>query len=78
MKANQRRFIEEDGSILDVVHADARRLGTRMAKTDKDKLDEYLTAVREVERRLQRQAKWIDVPDHVRMTKSYVEPMRCP
>ena len=62
MKANQRRFIEEDGSILDVVHADARRLGTRMAKTDKDKLDEYLTAVREVERRLQRQAKWIDVP----------------
>ena len=33
-----------------------------MSKPDQVKLDEYLTAVREVERKLQRQAKWIDVP----------------
>ena len=62
VKAGQRKFLDEDGSILDVVHADAKRLGARMGKTDQAKLDEYLTAVREVERKLQRQAKWIDVP----------------
>ena len=62
VKENQRRFLDEDDSILDVVHADAKRLGARMSKPDQVKLDEYLTAVREVERKLQRQAKWIDVP----------------
>ncbi len=62
VKENQRRFLDEDDSILDVVHADAKRLGARMSKPDQIKLDEYLTAVREVERKLQRQAKWIDVP----------------
>ncbi len=61
-KASKRKFLEEDGSILDVVHADARRLGARVTAVDKAKLDEYLTAVREVELKLQRQAKWLDVP----------------
>ena len=62
VKSSQRKFLDEDGSILDVVYADAKRLGARMAKIDQAKLDEYLTAVREVERKLQRQATWIDVP----------------
>ncbi|HAH98128.1 MAG TPA: hypothetical protein DCO70_02260 [Verrucomicrobiales bacterium] len=62
VKASQRKFLDEDGSILDVVYADAKRLGARMAKIDQAKLDEYLTAVREVERKLQRRATWIDVP----------------
>ena len=61
-KANQRRFLNEDGSILDVVHADAKRLGARVTAVDQAKLDEYLTAVREVELKLQRQTKWLDVP----------------
>ena len=62
VKASQRNFLNENGSILDVVQADAKRLGARMAKIDQAKLDEYLTAVREVERKLERQAKWINVP----------------
>ena len=62
VKSSQRKFLDEDGSILDVVYADAKRLGARMAKIDQAKLDEYLTAVREVERKLQRRATWIDVP----------------
>ena len=61
VKASKRKFLGEDSSILDVVQADAKSLGARMAKTDQAKLDEYLTAVREVERKLQRQAKWINV-----------------
>ena len=61
-KSSQWRFLDEDGSILDVVHADAKRLGARVTAADQTKLDEYLTAVREVEIKLQRQARWLDVP----------------
>ncbi len=61
-KARSRELLREDASILDVVRKDARRLNARLAKTDQDKLDEYLTSVREVERKLQRRNEWIDVP----------------
>ena len=61
-KTKTREFLREDASILDVVRADARRLNARLAKTDQAKLDEYLTAVREVERKLQRRTEWLDVP----------------
>ena len=61
-KARSRELLREDVSILDVVRKDAHRLNARLAKTDQDKLDEYLTSVREVERKLQRRNEWIDVP----------------
>jgi hypothetical protein len=41
-------------SILDFVRDDARRLKSRLGRTDQRKLDEYLTGVREIERRLER------------------------
>ncbi len=41
-------------SLLDYVTEDARRLQTRLGKSDQRKLDEYLTSVREIERRLDR------------------------
>jgi hypothetical protein len=39
-------------SILDFVREDARRLQADLGQTDRRKLDDYLTAVREVERRI--------------------------
>ena len=39
-------------SLLDFVSEDARRLQGRLGATDRRKVDEYLTAVREIERRL--------------------------
>ncbi len=60
-KANTRRFLAEDASILDVVREDANWLSGRLGKTDREKLDEYLTSVREVEKQLQRQNDWLDV-----------------
>jgi hypothetical protein len=45
--------LERRKSILDFVAADARRLSRRLGHTDRRKLDEYLTAVREVEARIQ-------------------------
>ncbi len=40
-------------SVLDYVREDARRLQEQVGKTDKQKLDEYLTGVRELERRVE-------------------------
>ena len=40
-------------SILDFVAGDAQELGEKLGGADRRKLDEYLTAVREVERRIQ-------------------------
>lgn len=46
-------------SILDLVADDARRLQNRLGKTDRRKLDEYFTSVREVEQRIARSAQAI-------------------
>ena len=41
-------------SILDVVMQDAKSLENRLGKSDQQKLDEYLTSVREIEQRIER------------------------
>lgn len=43
-------------SILDMVQADADQLQQKLGKTDRRKLDEYFTSVREIEQRLERAA----------------------
>ena len=60
-KQQTRQFLNEDTSILDVVQQDAKSLRLRLAKADQQKLDQYFTSIREVERKLTRQAEWIDV-----------------
>jgi hypothetical protein len=49
-------------SILDAVREDAGRLSKRVNREDREKLDEYFTSVRDVERRLQMREKWADQP----------------
>ncbi len=63
-KAKQqiRQFLKDDGSILDVVQQDAKQLNQGLAKEDQAKLDQYLTAIREVERKLSRRNEWLDIP----------------
>lgn len=48
----QREFFRQ--SLLDFVNEDARRLRNQLGRADQRKLDEYLTGVREIERRIQR------------------------
>jgi hypothetical protein len=43
---------KRDRSLLDFVAEDARRLGEKLGAADRRKLDEYLTGVREIERRI--------------------------
>lgn len=49
-------------SILDYVLDDARRVRNRVATADRRKLDQYLTGVREVERRIQNASAPVDLP----------------
>ncbi len=50
-------------SILDYVMDDAQRVRERVSPADQRKLDQYLTGVREVERRIQNSASSADLPD---------------
>lgn len=52
--AQRREQNELRQSILDVVRADAKRLEGRLGKTDRRKIDEYFTSVREIERQIER------------------------
>lgn len=52
----------EKRSILDNVLGEAKSLRGKLGVSDQQKLDEYLTSVRQTEQRLQRQVDWIDVP----------------
>ncbi len=50
------------GSILDLVRGDAARYQRKLNQQDRDKFDEYLTSVRDVEKRIGMRRDWIDVP----------------
>ncbi len=50
------------GSILDAVNGDAKSLGRQLGARDREKLDEYLTSVREVEKQLELTRAWSKVP----------------
>ena len=64
-KERQARRVQENqvqSSILDSVMDEANRLSKRVNKEDKDKLDEYLTSVRDVEKRLELRQRWVSQP----------------
>lgn len=50
------------GSILDAVSGDAKSLERNLGKRDKEKLDEYFTSVRDVEKQLELSRKWSTIP----------------
>lgn len=61
VKAQVRR-LEDGRSILDDVRNQADRLRSDLGSDDRDKLDEYLTSVRELERRLHKDEAWVKTP----------------
>ncbi|MCO8120722.1 DUF1552 domain-containing protein [Stieleria sp. TO1_6] len=48
-------------SILDAVGGDARSIARELNSRDRNKLDEYLTSIREVEQRLENSKQWVDI-----------------
>jgi hypothetical protein len=57
--------LQKGRSILDAVEDQARALEKTLGGSDRDKLDEYATAVRECEQKLQNARAWIDRPKPV-------------
>ncbi|HUR56755.1 MAG TPA: DUF1552 domain-containing protein [Opitutaceae bacterium] len=50
------------GSILDAVNGDAKSLNRHLDQRDRDKLDEYFTSVRDVEKQMELSKRWATVP----------------
>lgn len=61
-QARQKQDNHVQASILDSVLEEANRLSRQVNKEDKDKLDEYLTSVRDVEKRLELRQRWASLP----------------
>jgi len=58
----QQYLLESGRSLLDEVSGDAASLQNRVSNEDGEKLDEYLTSVRDVEKKLARRRDWLDKP----------------
>ena len=54
----QLKRLEERGSVLDTLQEETKRLSRKASSTDKVRLDQYFTSVREVEERLQSAREW--------------------
>jgi len=61
-KETIRRRLSRRGSILDFVAGEAKRVTQKLGSEDRTKLDDYLTAVRQVEERTQRADEWLNIP----------------
>ena len=61
-EGDERIQLAKRASMLDAVLGEARALDRRLGVRDREKMDEYLTSVREVEQRIERAEKWLDVP----------------
>ncbi len=77
-KENLQRRLASQKSILDFISDDAEVLQKSLGRNDQQKLDEYLTGVREIERRIQKSESWgtpVDpgVPAPIGIPRSYAE-----
>ena len=61
-QAQRRGENKLQGSILDAIHGEAKGLSKKVNREDKDKLDEYFTSIRDVEKRLERRNRWTTQP----------------
>ena len=57
-----KRAHRQQASILDLVRPDARLLQKRVGVEDREKLDQYFTSIRSLEKRLTQSAAWLDRP----------------
>jgi hypothetical protein len=62
-RAGFQRRLQQQRSILDFVLDDARALQSGLTHRDREKLDEYLTSVREIERRIEGSERFGPTPD---------------
>jgi len=61
-KVAERERLSHRASVLDALRESAKHLGGNLDAADRSKLDQYLTSVRDVERRLQMSEAWLGRP----------------
>lgn len=61
-KKRQVQINEQGQSVLDIVRMETKSLERQLGKGDQDKLDEWLTSVRELEQRLEVNEAWLTRP----------------
>ena len=61
LKRHQRR-LRSASSMLDLVMEDSNSLRRKLGRHDQGKLDEYLSSVRQIEQRVKRTQRWLDIP----------------
>jgi hypothetical protein len=61
-RERQKQKLQDEQSILDVVMDQSKSLERNLSGRDRDKLDQYYTAVRETERRLVKAEEWTEIP----------------
>ncbi len=60
--ATQQRDLRDGRSIMDTVLDDAKAMERKVSAADRDKLDQFFTAVRETEQQLAKTAQWSQTP----------------
>jgi hypothetical protein len=58
----ERRRLKSASSMLDQVLEDSNSLRNRLGSRDKEKLDEYLNSVRQIEQGVERSQHWLEIP----------------
>jgi hypothetical protein len=61
-KAAAHQRLKEDRSLLDALIEQTKKLEKSVSAVDRERLDQYYTAVRELEKRLAKSENWVDVP----------------
>ena len=59
---SQRDELKRRIKLVDAVLENARKLNKRLGRSDREKMDQYMTSLNEVESRLIASEKWIDIP----------------
>jgi hypothetical protein len=71
-KASERERLLHRASVLDALRESAKQVAGNLDAADRNKLDQYLTSVRDVERRLQMSEAWLGRPK----LKSPIDPIK--
>ncbi|MGB8170094.1 MAG: DUF1552 domain-containing protein, partial [Chthoniobacteraceae bacterium] len=71
-KAMERERLSNRASVLDALRESAKQLAGNLDASDRSKLDQYLTSVRDVERRLKMSEAWMEKPK----PKSPIDPVK--
>lgn len=59
---SEHEYLQHRIKLVDAVAASARSLDTKLGKTDRERMDQYLSTLNEMESRLVASERWIDVP----------------